>query len=221
MIFNDRIQAARLLLERLRGYENQSVVILAIPRGAVPMAECIAHGLGGRISLAPVRKVSSPLAPEFALGAADIEGNFYPERSVLQFPQEQLKLWFKKSLEVLRYRNFRWRQYLPHQDLKDRIVIVVDDGIATGATMRAALMWLRRKEPRKIVVAVPVSSHEGAELVKHLADEVVCLDISPDFAAVGEFYLHFDEVSEEDVCSILKNQSVSQSHKETPKEQNF
>jgi putative phosphoribosyl transferase len=206
MIFNDRIQAARLLLEKLKKYENQGVVVLAIPRGAVPMAECIAHALGGRISLAPVRKVSSPLAPEFALGAADIEGNFYPESTVLQFPQEQLRLWFKKSLEVLRYRNFRWRQYLPREDLKDKTVIVVDDGIATGATMRAALMWVRRKEPRKIVVAVPVSSQEGADLVEHLADEVVCLDVNPDFAAVGEFYIHFEEVTEEDVCNILKNE---------------
>ncbi|MBM3383164.1 MAG: phosphoribosyltransferase [Betaproteobacteria bacterium] len=215
MIFNDRIQAARLLLEKLRNYDRQRVVVLAIPRGAVPMAECIAKGLGGRIGLAPVRKVSSPLAPEFALGAADIEGNFYPERSVLQFPQEQLKTWFKKSLEVLRYRNFRWRQFLAHDDLKDRIVIVVDDGIATGATMRAALMWLRRKEPRKIVVAVPVSSQEGSELINNLADEVVCLEVSPDFAAVGEFYLHFEGVTEEDVCSILRNQFQEKEQAET------
>jgi len=215
MIFNDRIQAARLLLEKLRNYDRQRVVVLAIPRGAVPMAECIAKGLGGRIGLAPVRKVSSPLAPEFALGAADIEGNFYPERSVLQFPQEQLKTWFKKSLEVLRYRNFRWRQFLAHDDLKDRIVIVVDDGIATGATMRAALMWLRRKEPRKIVVAVPVSSQEGSELINNLADEVVCLEVSPDFAAVGEFYLHPEGVTEEDVCSILRNQFQEKEQAET------
>jgi predicted phosphoribosyltransferase len=72
--------------------------------------------------------------------------------------------------------------------------------------MRAALMWVRRKEPRKIVVAVPVSSQEGADLVEHLADEVVCLDVNPDFAAVGEFYIHFEEVTEEDVCNILKNE---------------
>jgi predicted phosphoribosyltransferase len=92
MIFNNRIHAAELLLEKLTKYRSPNLVVLAVPRGAVPMGVFIAQGLGCPMSLAPVRKVASPLAPEFALGAADVEGNFYPEDEALHLPQEQLRL---------------------------------------------------------------------------------------------------------------------------------
>jgi len=214
MIFEDRLQAAQLLLSRLEKYKKVGAVVLAIPRGAVPMGAFLAEALNGSMNLVPVRKVCSPLAPEFALGAADIEGNFYPDENVLELPKEQLRNWFKKSLETLRHRDFRWRQMLPRLPLKDRLVIIVDDGVATGATMRAALMWARRKEPKHIVVAVPVSSREGAGIMYRLADEVICLETPSSFSSVSEFYLHFDEVTDDGVCSILsslqKNASPSE-----------
>lgn len=205
MVFNNRLHAADLLLERVRKYKSPRLVVLAIPRGAVPMGVALAQALECPLDLVPVRKVSSPLAPEFALGAADVEGNFYPEDDVLTLPQEQLRAWFKKSLEVLRQRNFRWRKFSPKISLKDKVVLIVDDGVATGATMRAALMWARRKQPAEIIAAVPVSSQEGLALMSHFADAVECLDVPRFFGAVGEFYLNFEEVSDDDVCRMLQS----------------
>ena len=205
MLFRDRLDAARLLVEKLQKYRSQNAVILAIPRGAIPMAAQMITDLNASLNLVPVRKVSSPLAPEFALGAADAEGNFYPEDSVLNLPQQQLRNWFKKSLEILRQRNFRWLQLLPRETLKNRTVIIVDDGVATGATMRAALMWARRKEPARIVVAVPVASQEGIAVMQRFADEVICLHSPRVFSSVGEFFVNFDEVNDDEVCAILNS----------------
>jgi putative phosphoribosyl transferase len=165
----------------------------------------LAKALACEFTLAPVRKVASPLAPEFALGAADVEGNFYPDEDSLNLPQNQLRLWFKKSLDILRQRMHKWRGFLVPLSLKKKTVIIIDDGVATGSTMRAALMWCRRKEPHEIIVAVPVSSREGLELLHRFADSVVCLEHPRQFNAVGDFYLRFDEVTDEDVYSILRS----------------
>lgn len=204
MIFNSRGHAASLLLERLLKFRSPQLIVLAIPRGAVPMGAELAKGLDCPLGLVPVRKVASPLAPEFALGAADIEGNFYPEDEVLQLPPEQLRLWFRKSLELIRHRDFRWRKLASVPSLKDKKVVLVDDGVATGATMRAALMWVRRKQPYEIIAAVPVASKEGMSMMTHLADVVECLHVPQIFGAVGEFYSSFEEVTDDDVCRILK-----------------
>ncbi|MEN9810040.1 MAG: hypothetical protein RLZZ488_1607 [Pseudomonadota bacterium] len=204
MIFKSREHAAHLLLEKLLQHERAETVVLAVPRGAVPMGLVIAHGLRCPLDIVPVRKVSSPLAPEFALGAADIEGNFYPEEEVLNLPHEQLRLWFRKSLEVLRQRDFRWRKSAPHLSLRDKRIVLVDDGVATGATMRAALMWARRRQPAEIIAAVAVSSSEGMSVMTRFADRVECLHVAKLFSAVGEFYVDFSEVSDDDVCSMLQ-----------------
>lgn len=204
MIFKDREHAADLLLEKLLKHKGAETIVLAVPRGAVPMGVVIARGLRCPLDIVPVRKVASPLAPEFALGAADIEGNFYPEEEVLNLPQEQLRLWFRKSLDVLRQRDFRWRKSAPHIALKDKRIIIVDDGVATGATMRAALMWARRRQPSEIIAAVAVSSSEGMSVMTHFADSVECLHVAKVFSAVGEFYIDFSEVSDEDVCRLLQ-----------------
>jgi predicted phosphoribosyltransferase len=207
MFFEDRIEAARLLFARLAQYKDRDCVVVAVPRGAVPMGVFLAQALACSFALAPVRKVASPLAPEFALGAADVEGNFYPDEDSLELPQEQLRIWFKKNLETLRQRFQRWRKVMPQVSLKNKTVIIVDDGVATGSTMRAALMWSRRKEPHEIIVAVPVASHEGLDLMHRFADAVICLEHPRLFNAVGEFYLRFDEVTDDDVLSILRGLS--------------
>jgi predicted phosphoribosyltransferase len=203
MIFNNRLHAAGLLLEKLMKYRSPNLVVLAVPRGAVPMGVLIARGLSCPMTLAPVRKVASPLAPEFALGAADIEGNFYPEDEAMQLPQEQLRLWLKKSLDVLRQREFRWKKRVKSIDLRNKKVILVDDGVATGATMRAALMWARRKQPSELIVAVPVSARESMTMMMNLADHVECLYLPAVFSSVGEFYTTFEEISDEQVCQLL------------------
>ena len=205
MFFEDRIEAARLLADRLDAYKGRDCVVVAVPRGAVPMGLFLSRALTCAFTLAPVRKVASPLAPEFALGAADVEGNFYPDEDSLNLPQDQLRLWFKKSLDILRQRMHKWRVVLAPVSLKNKTVIIVDDGVATGSTLRAALMWCRRKEPHEIVVAVPVSSREGLDLMHRFADAVVCFEHPRQFNAVGDFYLRFDEVTNEDVYFILRS----------------
>lgn len=204
MIFNNRLHAATILVERLLKFKDERLIVLAIPRGAVPMGAAIADGLNCLFDYVPVRKVASPLAPEFALGAADVEGNFYPEDDVLNLPQEQLRLWFKKSLELIRLRDFRWRKLSPHISLQGKRLILVDDGVATGATMRAALMWARRKLPAEIIAAVPVASREGMSMMSRLADHVEVLQVPQFFASVGEFYSSFEEVTDDDVCRTLQ-----------------
>ncbi|MFZ9518854.1 MAG: phosphoribosyltransferase [Silvanigrellaceae bacterium] len=216
MNFENRQSAAKLLLEKLFKFKTPETVVLAIPRGAVPMGVILSQGLNCPMSLVPVRKIASPLAPEFALGAADVEGNFYPEdEDVLQVPKQQMRLWLKKSLEVLRVREFRWRKYLPRISLANKTVIVVDDGVATGATMRAALMWVRRKQPARIIAAVPVASREGVEMMRRFAEHLECLYVPDHFAAVGDFYSDFAEVGDEDVCQLLKSLTQARDATET------
>lgn len=210
MIFNDRLHAATLLLERLSRFQASDAVVLAIPRGAVPMGIFIARSLGCSFALAPVRKVASPLAPEFALGAVDIEGNFYPEDEALHLPEVQLRLWLKKSLEILRHRDFRWKKLISRCELKDKKLILVDDGVATGATMRAALMWARRKQPAEIIVAVPVAAREAMVMMRNLADHVECLHVPDHFYAVGEFYSIFTVISDDQVCRLLTDYRQSE-----------
>jgi putative phosphoribosyl transferase len=123
----------------------------------------------------------------------------------MNLPQEQLRLWLKKSLEVLRQRDFRWKKFVPQLSLRDKKVILIDDGVATGATMRAALMWARRKQPAELIAAVPVASLEGMTMMSHLADAVECLSVPKALAAVGEFYSSFEEVTDDEVCRLLES----------------
>ena len=208
MAFRDRIDAARRLGEALRAYEGTKPVVLAIPRGAVPMGRVLAQRLGGQLDVVLVRKLGSPGSPEFAIGAVDESGWRYVAPYASQYGGDEayLERECARQLEVMRERRKLYTPGHPPVDVAGRTAIVVDDGLATGATMLAALHAVRERRPARLVCAVPVASREALELVRPHADEVVCLDAPEWFGAVGQFYASFPQVEDEEVVRLLAAQ---------------
>lgn len=204
-LFPDRHAAALALAQQLDHYRGQRPLLLAIPRGAVPMAQVIAERLGGDLDVVLVRKLGAPFSPEYAVGAVDESGWMYlsplareagaNDRYVEQEKQRQLAL--------LQERRARYTPFRQGFDPAGRIAIVVDDGLATGATMIAALHAVRARAPARLVCAVPVAAPDSLAKVEALADEVVCLFAPPEFSAVGQFYARFDAVEDDEVSAIL------------------
>ncbi len=205
MAFTDREHAARQLAERLSRYRNRHPLVLAIPRGALPMGEIIARWLGGDLDVVLVRKMGAPDNPELAMGAVDEKGNLYFEPWAVQagLPEEWIGEESRRQKEVIAKRRAAYTPIHPALDPRGRTVIVVDDGVATGATMAAALHLLRSQGPARLVVAVAVASREAFRRLAALADEVVCLETPEPFGAVGEFFLDFREISDREVERIL------------------
>ena len=210
MIFQNRDHAARLLARRLTAYyKNKNPLVLAIPRGAIHMAEIIADTLGGEVDVVLVHKLRAPDQPELAIGAIDEAGNVFLSGYALDIDEAYLAAEKQAQLEILRKRRARYTPSRAPIDPHDRIVIVVDDGIATGSTMTAALRSIRKSKPKKLVGAVAVASPRAARAMSHEADAIVCLDVPTDFGAVGQFFRDFSQVSDEEVTAILQKREAN------------
>ncbi len=205
-MFRDRLEAAEQLAAQLVAYQGHKPLVLAIPRGAVPMAKLIAERLGGDFDVVLVRKLRAPWQPELAVGSVDESGWTYiaPFAASMGADDKHLAEEKRKQLETIRQRRAQYTPLRPHINPAGRTVIVIDDGLATGATMIAALHGLRQQQPAKLVCAVPVAPPDTLVKVRELADEVVCLQAPEFFQAVGQFYRHFPQVEDEEVIALLK-----------------
>lgn len=214
MSFRNRVEAAHRLAERLGAYNGKNPLVLAIPRGGVPMARILADALGGELDVVLVRKLGAPMNPEFAVGSVDESGWAYVADYAASAGADAAYIEAEKQrqIEVMRQRRAQYTAARPPIDPAGRIVIVVDDGLATGATMISALHALRAKNPAKLVAAVPVSPPDTLRKVEKLADETVCLEVPEYFMAVGQFYAEFPQVEDEEVIALLRSVSRTQQH---------
>lgn len=210
MQFRDRRQAGRKLAEQLRIRQEKGTlphpVVLALPRGGVTVAQEVARALEAPLDVLVVRKIGAPFQEELGVGA--IAGDDEPlfNEGVLDqlgLSRAALAETIERERAELHRREQLYRQGRPAPDLRGRTVIVVDDGLATGATARAAVRAVRRQAPERVVLAVPVCSPEASDLLRAEADEVVCLYRPASFMAVGLWYEHFDQVSDEEVLAAL------------------
>jgi len=181
-------------------------LVLAIPRGAVPMAEILARELEGDFDVVLVRKIGAPGDPEFAVGAVDESGSLSlsPEARLIGIGPEEAEAERQRELLVIRERRRLWGKGRPSVDPSGRTVIIVDDGMATGATMASALRFLREKKPKILVAAVPVASREALDRIRPLADRTVSLLTPERFLSVSQFYESFPQVGDEEVRRILE-----------------
>ena len=204
-MFDSRIDAAQRLAAALAHYRGRNPLVLAIPRGAVEMGRVIADKLGGELDVVLVRKLGAPYSAEFAVGAIDETGWTYVADHAAGAGADDAYLEREKGaqLETMHRRRAQYTPARPPIDPAGRVVIVVDDGLATGATMVAALHAARAKGPERLVCAVPVAAPDSLERVRAHCDEVVCLDAPPDFFAVGQFYREFRQVEDDEVVALL------------------
>lgn len=207
MMFRDRLHAAGLLADRLSAYRGRpGVLVVGLPRGGVPMARAIADALGAPVDVLLVRKLGVPSQPELAFGAVAEGGVRVLDSRVMEecgvTPRQVERAAAREQEEIARrVRLFRGGRR--PAVVKGREVIVVDDGLATGSTMLAAVRALRAQSPRRIVVAVPVGSAQACELLREAADKVLCLSIPDNFEAVGNWYRDFSQVTDVEVQAAL------------------
>jgi putative phosphoribosyl transferase len=209
MPFKDRSDAGRKLAKALAAYKDQCPVILALPRGGVPVAAEVAAALHAPLDLILVRKIGLPIQPELAMGAV-VDGGapiIVRNEDVIRWEgidETEFKAICDSELVEIERRRQRYLGSRERSDVAGRIAIVIDDGIATGATIRAALRATRMRNPKKLVLAVPVAPTDNLVALRSDADEVVCLEDYEFFGAIGGYYANFNQVADEEVIKMLK-----------------
>lgn len=205
--FEDRSDAGRVLGAELAARKiGPNPIVLALPRGGLPVAIEVARALKAPLDVVVVRKIGVPWQPELAMGA--IAGSArvldLPLIRELRLSNEEVDAVVDRELKEVERREKLYRDGLPAQDLRGRTAVLADDGLATGSTMMAAVRHVRSLHPGKVIVAVPVGATEAVNRLKKEADEVICLDTPQPFFAVGEWYVDFRQVSDTEVQQILK-----------------
>ncbi len=210
MPLESRAEAGRLLAARLAAYRGRRPLVLAIPRGAVPMGRIVADALDGDLDVVLVRKLGAPGEPELAIGSVDETGQVYldPDARIL-WDAAYLERETAAQQEALRRRRRLYRPAGSPIDARDRTTIVVDDGVATGSTMVAALRAVRARHPKRLIAAMGVASAEALRLVRAEADEVVCLEVPVPLLAIGYHFREFPQVSDDEVVAALRARRLS------------
>jgi putative phosphoribosyl transferase len=204
ILFKDRVDAAQKLAKKLMNLRNENTVILAIPRGGVVTGDVIAKKLGAKLDIIISRKIGAPYNHELAIGAVMHDGSFFPNSDIIEalnVPSEYIEREIRSELKEIERRVMKFRGNVEY-DLEGKTVVLVDDGIATGATMFAAVEWVKKQRPKRVIVAIPVGPRDTLERLSKIA-EVVVLDVPVFFSAVGEFYNVFEQVEDYQVMAIL------------------
>ena len=209
--FESREEAGRLLGQELLEYRSQKPVVLGVPRGGVTVARALAQVLNADLDIVLAHKLRTPGYGELAMGSVSEQGDLFLNEDVVRdvnvndrYIQQEKEV---QMAEIAR-RAKLFRAVRPRVSLKDRVAIVTDDGVATGATTHAAVRAVKAENPKKLVLAVPVGSEETLRKLAQDADEVVCLKVPYSLMAVGQFYVNFEPVTDEEVLSILKTYRV-------------
>ena len=214
MIFRDRTDAGRQLGARLARYADRSdVLVLALPRGGVPVAYEVAKQLGAPLDVFLVRKLGVPGYEELAMGAIASGGVRVINEDVVRYmdiPGEVIDLVAAGEQQEMERRERAYRDDRPLPEVKDRVLILVDDGLATGSSMRAAAQALRKQQPARIVVAVPVSAAQTCDEFRGEVDEVVCVNTPEPFQGVGLWYEDFSQTTDEEVRELLERATQQQ-----------
>lgn len=208
MLFRDRTEAGKVLADRLAAYTGHpDAMVLALPRGGVPVAFEVAEALKLPLDIFVVRKLGLPGHEEFAIGAIASGGARVLNQDLIRqlaLDDEVIEQIVAREQRELERREHTYRGQRPAPDLRDRTLILVDDGLATGSSMRAAIAALRQQQPAKLIVAVPVAARSICDELDALADEVLCLETPPNFRAVGLWYRDFSQVTDEAVIDLLE-----------------
>lgn len=213
-MLESRDNAARLLLQKLVQYKDKNPLVLGIPRGAMPMAKIIAEGLNGELGAVLVHKIPAPYQKELAIGSVGISGKVFrlPMVDVYEISDSYIEREAKKQMEVLQSRKDQFN--LPTLNCRDRIVIIVDDGIATGATAIGSIHEVREQKPKKLIFAAGVVAKSTAATIRSLVDEFIVEEEPEGFYSVSQFFSDFTEVTDDDVVELLKNEPKRKSQHE-------
>ena len=210
--FRNRAEAGRLLAHKLEQYRNlPGLLVLGLPRGGVPVAYAVANALNAPLDILLVRKLGVPGQDELAMGAIASNGILILNNSVIQrlgIPESVVEAVSKRETKELHRREQDYRGVRPPVDIPGKTVIVIDDGLATGSTMKAAIAALRRQNPAKIIAAVPTASPETCEELKSAADEIVCAIMPEPFYAVGFSYEDFEQTTDAEVRELIQQAST-------------
>jgi predicted phosphoribosyltransferase len=203
MRFRDRADAAVQLAARLATYKGQNPLVLGVPRGAVPMARIIADALEGELDVVLVRKLRAPEQPELAIGAVDEAGTVVAGRYFYLADEQYVVREIETQMAVIRARRRMYGGPEKAVNPAGRIAVIVDDGVATGSSMLAAIRSVRARKPRKLIVAIGVAPSRSLAPLQDEADEVICLTAPADFHAVGQFFDDFSEVTDDMVIAAM------------------
>lgn len=204
--FRNRQEAGQLLGHQLKRFRGQKAVVLGIPRGGIIVAYELAQALEADLDIVLAHKLRTPGYPELAMGAIAEDGKlFLNEMLIKKLGIENIYVEQEKEYQQLEiaHRAELIRRVIPKVPLKGRLVIVTDDGVATGATTQAALWAVRQENPKNLIAATPVGSEETVRRLAEDADEMICLRAPPSFSAIGQFYMQFDQVEDDEMLAIL------------------